>query len=133
MTRFEKDIIEIEEGNEIEVLKRRKIELEDLYKKGLLVLRDSSGQNDENAAAAPAGSTASGEQNAQNQVEEHARKIQQQVVNADDANKTNTHVDAREKGKNEYFSRKKSGKKKSEQKEDRVIKKGTSNGFDMKV
>ena len=34
MTRFEKDIIEIEEGNEIEVLKRRKAELEDLYKKG---------------------------------------------------------------------------------------------------
>lgn len=33
MTRFEKDIIEIEEGNEIEVLKRRKAELEDLYKK----------------------------------------------------------------------------------------------------
>lgn len=34
MTRFEKDIIEIEEENEIEVLKRRKAELEDLYKKG---------------------------------------------------------------------------------------------------
>ena len=34
MTRFEKDIIEIEEGNEIEVLKRRKAELEDFYKKG---------------------------------------------------------------------------------------------------
>ena len=34
MTRFEKDVIEIEEGNEIEVLKRRKAELEDLYKKG---------------------------------------------------------------------------------------------------
>lgn len=34
MTRFEKDAIEIEEGNEIEVLKRRKAELEDLYKKG---------------------------------------------------------------------------------------------------
>ena len=33
MTRFEKDIIEIEEGNEIEVLKRRKAELDDLYKK----------------------------------------------------------------------------------------------------
>ena len=30
MTRFEKDIIEIEEGNEIEVLKRRKAELDDL-------------------------------------------------------------------------------------------------------
>ena len=34
MTRFEKDIIEIEEGNESEVLKRRKAELDDLYKKG---------------------------------------------------------------------------------------------------
>ena len=34
MTRFEKDAIEIEEGNEIEILKRRKAELEDLYKKG---------------------------------------------------------------------------------------------------
>lgn len=40
---------------------------EDLYKKGLLVLKDSSGQNDENAAAAAAGSTAAEEQNAQNQ------------------------------------------------------------------
>ena len=40
---------------------------EDLYKKGLLVLKDSSGQNDENAAAAAAGSTAAEEHNAQNQ------------------------------------------------------------------
>ena len=34
MTRFEKDVKEIQEGNEIEVLKRRKAELDDLYKKG---------------------------------------------------------------------------------------------------
>ena len=34
MTRFEKDIIESEEGTEIAVLKRRKAELDDLYKKG---------------------------------------------------------------------------------------------------
>lgn len=40
---------------------------EDLYKKGLLVLKGSSEQNDENAAAAQAGSTASEEQNAQKQ------------------------------------------------------------------
>lgn len=40
---------------------------EDLYKKGLLVLKDSNVQNDENAAAAQAGSTAAEEQNAQNQ------------------------------------------------------------------
>lgn len=32
MTRLEKDIKEIQEGNEIEVLKRRKQELEKLYK-----------------------------------------------------------------------------------------------------
>ena len=40
---------------------------EDLYKKGLLVLKSASVQNDENAAAAQAGSTATEEQNAQNQ------------------------------------------------------------------
>ena len=34
MTRFERDVIEIEEGNEIEVLKIRKAELDNLYKKG---------------------------------------------------------------------------------------------------
>ena len=34
MTRFEKDVKEIQEGNEIEVLKRRRAELEELYKKG---------------------------------------------------------------------------------------------------
>ena len=34
MTRFERDVIEIEEGNEIEVLKRRKAELDNLYKNG---------------------------------------------------------------------------------------------------
>ena len=34
MTRFEKDVKEIQEGNEIEVLKRRKAEFEELYKKG---------------------------------------------------------------------------------------------------
>ena len=34
MTRFEKDVKEIQEGNEIEVFKRRKAELEELYKKG---------------------------------------------------------------------------------------------------
>lgn len=34
MTRFERDRVEIEKGNGIEVLRRRKAELEDLYKKG---------------------------------------------------------------------------------------------------
>ena len=34
MTRFEKDIKEIREGNEIEVLQRRKAELEELYNAG---------------------------------------------------------------------------------------------------
>lgn len=34
MTRFEKDVREMQEGNEIEVLKRRKAELEELRRKG---------------------------------------------------------------------------------------------------
>lgn len=34
MTRFEKDLKEVQEGNEIEVLKRRKAEIDGLYKKG---------------------------------------------------------------------------------------------------
>lgn len=34
MTRFERDYNEMNEGNEIEVLKRRKAELEKLYKQG---------------------------------------------------------------------------------------------------
>lgn len=73
------------------------------------------------------------QQNAQNQVEKHVQDMRHQVVNPEDANKADTHVDAREKGKNQYFSRKKSGKKKAESEENRVIKKGFSGGFDMKV
>lgn len=34
MTRFERDLNEIAEGNEIEVLKRRKVEIEKLEKAG---------------------------------------------------------------------------------------------------
>lgn len=34
MTRFEKDVRKMQEGNEIEVLKRRKAELEKLRRKG---------------------------------------------------------------------------------------------------
>lgn len=73
------------------------------------------------------------QQNAQNQVEKRVQQMQHQVINPEDTNKTDTRADAREKGKNEYFSRKKSGKKKSESTEDRVIKKEFSRGFDMKV
>ena len=34
MTRFEKDIKEIREGNSVEVMMRRKAELEEIYRKG---------------------------------------------------------------------------------------------------
>lgn len=34
MTKFEKDLVEIAEGNEIEVMKRRKTEIEKLEKDG---------------------------------------------------------------------------------------------------
>ena len=73
------------------------------------------------------------QQNAQTQVVKNVDKQLHQVVTARDSDKTDTHADAREKGKNAYFSRKK-GKGKQEQNvlENHVVKKSMG-GFDMKV
>lgn len=74
------------------------------------------------------------QQNAMTQVAKKTEEMRRQVVNPEDANKANTHADAREEGKNKYFFRKKEGKKKqSEPTEDRVIKKTMGGGFDIKV
>lgn len=74
------------------------------------------------------------QQNAMVQVAKKTEEMRRQVVNPEDANKANTHADAREEGKNKYFFRKKEGKKKtSEPTEDRVIKKNMGGGFDIKV
>ena len=74
------------------------------------------------------------QQNAQVQDVKKTEEMRHQVNNSDDANKPDTHADAREKGKNSYFFRKKANvKKEGEKSEDRVVKKNMSGGFDMKV
>ena len=72
------------------------------------------------------------QQNAQVQMARRADEFSHQVVTPADSNKADTHADAREEGKNKYFFQKKN-KKKEEKQEDRVIKKYSSNSFDMKV
>ena len=73
------------------------------------------------------------QQSAQTQMTKKADEFSHQVVTPADSNKTDTHADAREEGKNKYFFRKKTEKKKEEQTDGRVVKKYTSGSFDMKV
>lgn len=72
------------------------------------------------------------QQSAQTQMTRKADELSHQVVTPADSNKTDTHADAREEGKNKYFSQKKKDKQETS-KEDRVIKKYVSGRFDMKV
>ena len=72
------------------------------------------------------------QQSAQTQMTKKADEFSHQVVTPADSNKTDTHADAREEGKNKYFSQKKKDKQEMN-KEDRVVKKYSSGRFDMKV
>jgi len=72
------------------------------------------------------------QQSAQTQMTKKAEEFRHQVVTPADSNKTDTHADAREEGKNKYFFQKKTNKKQEKQ-EDRVIKKNATSSFDMKV
>lgn len=72
------------------------------------------------------------QQSAQVQMTRKADELSHQVVTPADSNKTDTHADAREEGKNKYFFQKKK-EKKQEGLEEHVVKKGTSGHFDMKV
>lgn len=74
------------------------------------------------------------QQNAMTQVEKKTEESRRQVITKDDTDKADTHADAREKGKNAYFSQRKKGKTiQSDKTEDRVIKKTMGGGFDIKV
>ena len=73
------------------------------------------------------------QQSAQAQMARKANELRHQVVTPADSNKTDTHADAREEGKNKYFFRKKTEKKQEEETEGRVVKKYSSGSFDMKV
>ena len=75
------------------------------------------------------------QQNLQAQMEKKVEAQRRQVVTAEDSQKADTHADAREKGKNSYFFRKKEKSKRQEDAptlENRVIKKSVG-GFDMKI
>lgn len=73
-----------------------------------------------------------GQQSAQEQMTRKADALSHQVVTPSDSSKADTHADAREEGKNKYFSQKKK-EKKTENKDGSVVKKHTSGSFDMKV
>ena len=73
------------------------------------------------------------QQNVQTQMAKKVDAQRRQVVTPENSNKTDTHADAREKGKNSYFFRKKAkAVKKEETQENHVVKK-TTGGFDMKI
>ncbi|MGN1158238.1 MAG: hypothetical protein ACI4TK_18865 [Agathobacter sp.] len=73
------------------------------------------------------------QQNAQSQMTKRTEELRHQVMNPENSNKPDTHADAREKGKNEYFFRKGNGNKKKEEADGRVVKKHSDGGFDVKV
>lgn len=52
------------------------------------------------------------QQNAQVQVIKKTEELRHQVISSESGNKTDTHADAREKGKNEYFFSRKEKKRK---------------------
>lgn len=73
------------------------------------------------------------QQNAQVQVTKKVEEQRRQVNTPEDSDKTDTHADAREEGKNAYFFRKKpKGQKQEEPPKDHVVKK-TTGGFDIKI
>ena len=73
------------------------------------------------------------QQNAQTQITKRSDEYSHQVVTPSDSNKSDTHADAREEGKNKYFFQKKKTKNENEDTDGRVIKKYSSSSFDMKV
>lgn len=73
------------------------------------------------------------QQNAQTQMTRKADEFRHQVVTPSDSSKADTHADAREEGKNKYFFKKKVQKKQEETSDGCVVKKRSSNSFDMKV
>lgn len=82
-------------------------------------------QNEENRGALD-------HMNIQNRLESKQEENFRTVHEADDSNKSDTHHDAKEKGKNEYFNMRKNSKKKPPAKEDKVIAK-SRHGFDIKI
>ena len=75
------------------------------------------------------------QQNIQEQMLQKEDKLAHQVIETEDAPKTNNHADAREESKNKYIAQKK--KMRIRQKDmlsvDKVIKKNRGGDFDIKI
>ncbi len=72
------------------------------------------------------------QQNVQTQMVKKEDNLRHQVMDTEHNNKSDTHADAREEGKGTYFLRKKH-KEKKEETEDRVVQKGQTSRFDIKI
>lgn len=70
------------------------------------------------------------QQSIQVQVAHHEDALRHQVIDPKKSSQMDNHADAREEGKNKYFSNR---KKKKNAVDGKVVKKGTSSGFDMKI
>ncbi len=70
--------------------------------------------------------------NIQNKMEAKQEQEVRTVHEADNGDKTDTHHDAKEKGRNEYINLRKSVKKKQANTQEKVVAKGVQ-GFDVKI
>ncbi len=76
------------------------------------------------------------QQNIQTHVVKQEERVAKEVVGAEDTQKEDYRYDAKEKGNSQYEGNSKGKKKREKEKEDvegRVIVKGKSAGFDMKI
>ena len=71
------------------------------------------------------------QQNIQVQVEHRQEQTMHQVVTTGNSSQTKNQADAREEGRNKYFSS--SGKKKKLKTEGKVVRKEQNGGFDLKI
>lgn len=72
-------------------------------------------------------------QNTQTIVESQVEEAHSTVIASQDSNKTDTRHDAREEGKNKYFSNRGEAKKKKADTFEGVVKKKGGSGFDVSV
>ncbi len=73
------------------------------------------------------------QQNVQTEMVRRDDMLKHQVMDSEQGRKLENHADAKEEGKNSYFFKKKKKEKKDEKTQDRVIKKESGFGFDVKI
>lgn len=73
------------------------------------------------------------QQNIQVQLSKQEENASQQVITANQSEKLNNHTDAREEGKGQYQTLYRGKKKKTSKEDGKVVKKGNSHSFDIKI